>query len=91
MINAFIVLREEKHVDIKTWVCLAREDALKIARDVTDYWVEKYGVDLADKDGYDTTLYGDQLFHFQAEEFYVWVIPQDIREPGETAQEQTTK
>ena len=83
MIDAWIVTREEKHVDDCYWVCLQKDDALKIAADVTNYWRAQYE---PEADSIDETLYEDQLFHFDAEDcFRVTVQPQAIREPGEHA------
>jgi hypothetical protein len=42
MIEAYLVVREEKHIDDKHWVCLSREDALRIARDVVAHWSKRY-------------------------------------------------
>ena len=79
MIDAWIVIREEKHNDDRFWVCLTKDDALKIAADVTAYWVAQYAPEEADE-----TLYADQVFHFDAEDsFCVYVQPQIIRERGE--------
>jgi len=36
MKDAWIVVREEKHLDDKFWICLHREDALRIAKEVTE-------------------------------------------------------
>ncbi len=82
MINAWIVIREEKHSDDKFWVCLNREDALTIARDVRDYWKEFYK---PRPDEIDEELYGNGLFHFSAKDlFRIYVEPQNIREEGES-------
>lgn len=81
MLDAWIVTREEKHVDDRHWVCLDKNDALKIAADVTAYWSDQY-----EPDSIDETLYEDQIFHFDAEDaFRVVVQPQLIRQPGESA------
>lgn len=79
MIAAWIVIREEKHLDDRFWVCLTKEDALTIAADVTAYWRAEY-----EPKAVDETLYEGQVFHFDAEDgFRVVVQPQSIREPGE--------
>lgn len=79
MIEAWIVSREEKHIDDRFWVCLTKADALKIAADVTAYWKNAY-----EPEEVDETLYEDQVFHFDADDaFRVVVQPQQIREPGE--------
>jgi hypothetical protein len=83
MISAWIVVREERHLDDKFWVCLELDDAIKIANDVTSYWIEKYQ---PDADLIDDALYENQKFHYDAEDmFRVMVMPQTIRESGETA------
>lgn len=87
MKNAWIVVREERHIDPKFWVCESREDALSIAHDVTDYWIEDYG---HTEDDLYRDLYGDQIFHVQGEDaFNIYVVPQEIREPGETTQSES--
>lgn len=81
MINGWIVTRKEKHIDDKFWVCLSREDALKIAKDVTEYWKQGYN---PQQDMIDETCYEDRIFYFSAEElFTIYVQPQQIRENGE--------
>jgi hypothetical protein len=81
MIEAWIVVREEKHVDDKFWVCIDREDTLKIAKDVTEYWKTQYDPQL---DEIDETCYGNTIFNYNAEGmFWVYVRPQQIRERGE--------
>jgi hypothetical protein len=78
MINAWIVVRDENHIDAKYWVCLNKDDALKIAKDVTEYWKDE-------SDEVDTELYEDMIYNYSAEDsFSVIVQPQQIREPGET-------
>jgi hypothetical protein len=83
MKQGWIVVREEKHVDPKFWVCTDKADALAIAADVTAYWREK---NQPDPENVDEELYEDMAFHYDAEDcFRVYVQPQDIRDPGETA------
>ena len=83
MIDAWIVVLEEKHIGDKFWVCLRREDALKIAEDVTAYWKKECRVKGRNID-VDTTCYEDLIFHYSAEDaFRVYVQPQQIREEGE--------
>ncbi len=80
MIKAWIVIREEKHLDHKYWVFLNRDDALQVAREIAEYWRRKY-----EPDEGELYVYEDQLFHVTAEDLYrVEVLPQNIREPGET-------
>lgn len=79
MTDAWLVVREEKHLDPKFWVCLDRGDALRIAGDVTEYWKEQYRSGEADE-----TCYGEQVYHFHAEDrFSVRVEPVMVRDPGE--------
>jgi hypothetical protein len=81
MIDGWIVVREEKHIDMKFWVCLNKDDALKIANDVTNYWKEKYDPNPEDVD---TELYESLIFNFNADDmFWVYVQPQKINEIGE--------
>ncbi len=83
MIDGFIVVREERHIDDKHWVCHELDDALKIANDVCDYWKNQYEVGSGDG-CVDETLYEGLLFHFSAEEaFRVHVEPVEIRAAGE--------
>lgn len=89
MLTGWLVIREEKHVDPRYWVCIDKEDALKIASGVAHYWWTKYG---PDPDEVDTNLYADQIFNIDVEECYrIQVFPQRIRELGETDQEKETK
>lgn len=77
--NGYIVVREERHIDPKHWVCLCEGDALKIAEAVTKFWLEEYPNAVTDR-----TLYEDQVFHCDAEDsFYVYVEPIKIRQPGD--------
>jgi len=83
MIEAYIVSRTEKHIDPKYWVCLDRQDALDIAKDVTAYWMNEYGVD-------ESEVYrelNNLIFNFCAEAFVIQVKKQTIREKGETEQQ----
>lgn len=80
MINAWIVVREERHVEDKYWVCLVQEDAIAIATDVTKYWLKE-----CEPEHVDTTCYGNRIFSCSVEDaFSVYVMPQDIRDRGET-------
>jgi hypothetical protein len=86
MLNGFIVVREESHIEPKYWVCLTLEDAMEIARAVTDYWINQYSPYSPYTTFIDTKCYENQLFNYNAEElFRVFVQPQQIREPGETS------
>ena len=69
--QAYIVIRKEKHIADKFWVCEEKADALKIAGDVADYWMNEYQPEETDR-----TNYGDLLFHCHAEDaFRVSVEP----------------
>jgi len=87
MIEAWIVIRKEKHVDTKYWVCLNSEDALRIAQDITRYWKGQQASFISQYPEYvDNNLYGDIIFHFEVEEsFCIVVQPQQIRGKGEHA------
>ena len=85
MKDGFIVVRKEKHLDDKYWVCEDKIDALRIASDVTDYWMDKYL--LSDPD-VEMQSYDDQIFRRAKENsFCVTVAPQKIRSTGEYQQE----
>lgn len=82
MINAYIVVRKQKNVDNKYIVCLNKEDALKIALEISNYWIEFYR-DL-EKDDIDYNCYGRSIYNcYTAELFSVDVMPQEIKESGE--------
>ena len=83
MIDAWLVVREEKHIDDKFWICLERDDALTIAKDVAKYWLDKYEPTL---DEIDEELYGSELvFNLNVDDsFRIYVSPTQIREKGET-------
>lgn len=82
MIDSWIVVRSERHVDDRYWVCLALKDALLIAKTVTAYWVEANG--MKDQD-IDQELYEDQIYRFDVDDgFRVLVYPQKIRQVGES-------
>jgi len=84
VISGWIVVREEKHIDDRFWVCQFREDAPRIAADVARYWRAEYGIDYHRKSDVDETCYGDQIFHYGVEDcFRVYVQPQPILEAGE--------
>jgi hypothetical protein len=84
--DGWIVVREERHIEPKFWICFDRADALKIAADVIAYWSEQYEQIIAEGPA-DTELYGDQILHFDLEDaFYVRVQPQQVRAPGDTEQ-----
>ena len=56
MINAWIVVRSQKDIGNRHWVCLKKEDA---RRDVADYWISQYEVN--DEDLW-TELYCEHIF-----------------------------
>jgi len=79
MSSGFIVIRTEKHVDDKYWVCLNENDALRIAVEVSEYWKKEYST----WKEYDTELYEDLIFNCTEESqnlFSVQVQPQTINE-----------
>ena len=79
MQQAWIVVREERHIDPRFWVCLERDDALRIASDVTAYWMQQYEPEEVNRQ-----MYENQIFHCQAEDaFRVYVEPQNILSAGE--------
>jgi hypothetical protein len=81
MIDAWVVIRQERHQEDRYWVCLQKADALKIATELVVYWREKY---LPEQEVIDEELYGDQVFHFSAEDcFRVVAKPIFVREPCE--------
>jgi len=81
MIQGWMVVRREYHVDDRFWVCIDREDAVSIARDVSAYWKRQYE-DITDD--IDRTCYGEAIFSFVIEDgVYVFVLPQNVREVGE--------
>ncbi len=85
MINAWIVVRQEIHLEDKYWVCLECEDALRIAADVTAYWKDKYKPDPA---YIDEICYDDLVFNFHdGDAFRIFVEPCQIREAGEFSRE----
>jgi hypothetical protein len=78
---AWIVVRSEKHLDDKFWICVDRADALAIAEDVIAYWRQQYTHGAIDE-----TCYENQIRHVDAEDgFRVYVVPVNVREPGERA------
>ena len=89
-VDGWIVAREEKHVDAKFWVCTDRADALKIAEDVSKYWIENYGLDESELDR--EIFEGDEsaparIWQCVGEDaFYVYVQAQQIRARGDTEQ-----
>lgn len=84
MIPAWLVVRKERHVDDRFWVCLSREDALIIARDVAAYWRAYYEPSPEDLD---TNLYETLIFNENADcsdRYWVYAMPIMAREAGET-------
>lgn len=86
MKQGWIVTRKNDVIDDKYWVCEDREDALKIAREVSAYWIKEYEPENGD---IDTELYGDLIFNMSVEDgFSVHVSPQTIRSTGEVNKEE---
>jgi hypothetical protein len=82
---AFIVVREERHIDPKYWVCIDKDDAINIASAVGEYWSRKYCPDEVD---IDRTLYEDLIFNVYVEDAYrIFVKPITIRDTGESGQD----
>lgn len=82
MIEAWLVVREEKHIDNAYWTCLDKDDAFKIASDVAAFWLERY--EPAEGEEVDRNLYGNQVYHVRLEDaFSVEVVPHAIRQVGE--------
>ena len=81
MREAWIVVRSEKHLDDKYWVCSTKDDALCIAHDVTAYWRSQYSRPDCDVD---EELHRNLVYHYDMEDcFRVHVEPVSIHEPGE--------
>ena len=81
MREAWIVVRSEKHFDDKYWVCCTKDDALRIAQDVTAYWRSEYYNQ--DRD-IDEELHSDLVYHYDMEDcFRVHVEPVSLYEPGD--------
>lgn len=81
MTQGWIVVREEKHIDDRFWVCLHLEDALRIAADVVKYWLSEYEIA---ETAVERQCYGEEIFHCESEDgFRVYVIPQTILAAGE--------
>jgi hypothetical protein len=81
MSTGWIIIRQERHQEDRYWVYLQKDDALKIASELTVYWRAKY---LPEPEVIDEELSGDQVYHFSAEDcFRVVVRPIVIHKPGE--------
>jgi hypothetical protein len=80
--NGWIVVRGEGYADDRFWVCLDKDDALAIAQDVVDYWMDQHK---PDPERVHVELPGDNtIFSVAVEDaFYVYVIPTKIREKGD--------
>jgi hypothetical protein len=79
MREGYIVVREEKHIDDRFWVCEAREDALALAEALVNHWAAEY-----DDEALHDEYFLDAVFSRGVEDrFCVYVIPQAIFEPGE--------
>ena len=83
MIEAYVITRQEKHVDDRIIVCLNKEDAFKIGEEMAAYWKDKY--ELPD-DMIEYHRGEDSLGVVSWDDYYrVFVDPTMIREAGETA------
>lgn len=79
MISAYIVVRKEKHVDDRYVVTMDLDDALAIAKSMSDYWSNEYG-----NNELDAACYGDAIYSvLEDDAFSVQVFPIQIREKGE--------
>ncbi len=88
MIDAWIVVRKERHIDDKYWVCHNEEDALMIAMEVTGYWIKEKSLEEEELDR--QVCSSGLIFSVMDEEgeFSVTVNPQTIRCEGETKKEE---
>lgn len=83
MIAGYVVVRYEMDSSDRIWVCLDLNDALTIARDVSNYWIETYGVSPNEAN---YRCEGDVLFNCDMNKYFrVFVYPMTIREKGESA------
>lgn len=81
MTPAYIVIREQRSIDTRYWICIELSDAIKIAEGVSAYWLAEYE---PDDDDIDRENYGNLLYHCDVEDsFRVSVEPIDIRAAGE--------
>jgi hypothetical protein len=86
MIDAWIVVRSDRHTDDEYWACLDRDDALQIARNAVAESQRHYR---HAGDVYNE-CHGDNIFmHQQEDQFSVWVEPIKVRGKGEVGEEQT--
>ncbi len=82
MIAGYLVIREQRNIDPKYWVCLDRADALIIAGDVTNYWKKQYDDGELDNECDDEEIYR----YIQEDCFSVIVRTIKIRERTENEQ-----
>lgn len=59
MDEVYLVIREEKHIDRKYVVCMEKEGALAIAKEISNYWKNEY--EHIDED-IDTDCSSDEIF-----------------------------
>ena len=74
IIQGYILIREERHIDPKFWVSESLEQLLEIANEVRDYWIKEY-----EPEEIDDQLYGDNLYFCSADDaFTIYIQPQEI-------------
>ena len=85
MRDGYIVVREEKHLEPKFWVCECLSDAQIIFVDVSTYWIGEYSGQVLDFEAC-----GDTVLQAQTEDegFNVYVAKQAIRAKGETGKKE---
>lgn len=84
MIKAYILVREDRHVDAVHWVFLDKDDALKAAQTLMEDWIESYDMDEGEINELDKECYGETIFSCNAEDrFTIYVQNVDIMEKGE--------
>ena len=83
MIDAWRVVREDKHVDPEYVICLEREDALALAHAKADWYTEDGSLQMDDTD---FKCYGEEIYAARDEvcDVKISVMPMKIREKGET-------
>lgn len=85
MTEAWIIVRKERHIDDKYWVCLSKDDAINLALEITTYWQKQYELS---SDDINNTLYEGLVFSAIAEDaFRVFVQPQKILLAGESTEQ----
>lgn len=79
----YLIVRKEKHIDDKYWLCKVKKDALTIAEEVADFWLSHY---TEENNEIVTEPVSDQIFYRGTanEGFEVFVKPINLRESGQT-------